>query len=220
MKEQLQVWLARFDARPERERWALAIAIVAVVYFIGDSLLVSSPLLRGRAQAALVTQYESERATLANQLTATQAELASAGVQRDKMRQELQARRSELDGKLKALDGTLVTPQAAPALLERLMGRRKGLQMLGLRTLSPVPVLARPQAAAETSNDGMNVYRHGVEIRLAGNYLDLLGYLADLEAVPERLLWEGVNLTVDAYPRSVLTLRVYTLSLDKAWLVL
>ncbi|GBG02340.1 hypothetical protein AZSI13_16670 [Azospira sp. I13] len=220
MKEQLQVWLARFDARPERERWALAIAIVAVVYFIGDSLLVSSPLLRGRAQAALVTQYESERATLANQLTATQAELASAGVQRDKMRQELQARRSELDGKLKALDGTLVTPQAAPALLERLMGRRKGLQMLGLRTLSPVPVLARPQAAAEASNDGMNVYRHGVEIRLAGNYLDLLGYLADLEAVPERLLWEGVNLTVDAYPRSVLTLRVYTLSLDKAWLVL
>jgi len=220
MKEQLQVWLARFDARPERERWALAIAIVAVVYFVGDSLLVSSPLLRGRAQAALVTQHESERAALANQLAATQAELASAGVQRDKMRQDLLARRSELDAKLKALDGTLVTPQAAPALLERLMGRRKGLQMLGLRTLSPVPVLARPQSEAEARNEGMNVYRHGVEIRLAGNYLDLLGYLADLEAVPERLLWEGVNLSVDAYPRSVLTLRVYTLSLDKAWLVL
>jgi MSHA biogenesis protein MshJ len=220
MKEQLFALLARFDARPVRERWILAIGLVALVYFIGDSLFVSAPLLRGRAESALATQREAEQKSLEAQLVSIRAELAESGEQRNRLRQDLLAQRSTLDDKLKALDGTLVTPQAAPALLEHLMGRRKGLQMLGLRTLAPTPVLDHPQLEGQKNDNGMNVYRHGIEIRLAGNYLDLLAYLSDLEAAPERLLWEGARLNVDTYPRSILTLRVYTLSLDKAWLVL
>lgn len=217
MKAQWKEWLSKFDARPPRERLLLALAALAVTFFVFNSLLISSPLLRGRAQAALAEQREADQASLASQLQAKTAELSNVAANRDQTLKALQAKVGALDSKIHAFDRDLVKPQAAPLLLERLMGRRKGLQMMGLRTLAPVPVLER----SEKSDDpGLNIYRHGVEIRLAGNYLDLLGYLSDLESSPERLLWDGVTLTVETYPRSVLTLRVYTLSLDKAWLVL
>jgi MSHA biogenesis protein MshJ len=66
---------------------------------------------------------------------------------------------------------------------------------------------------------GGNIHKHGIEIRMAGNYLDLLAYVADLESLPQKLLWGNMALTVTAYPRSELTLTVYTLSLDPTWLV-
>lgn len=217
MKTQWQAWLSKFDARPPRERLLLAVGALALTFFVLNSLLISSPFMRGQALALVADQREADRADLARQLQAQQAELANVAANRAQTLKNLQSQVVELDGKLHAFDRDLVRPQGAPALLERLMGRRKGLQMLGLRTLTPQPVLDRP----EKSNDpGLNIYRHGVEIRLAGNYLDLLGYLTDLEAAPERLLWESASLAVETYPRSVLTLRVYTLSLDKAWLVL
>jgi len=33
------------------------------------------------------------------------------------------------------------------------------------------------------------------------------------------LLWSGVSLSADKHPRLVLTLTVYSLSLDRAWLI-
>ena len=214
MKGQFLTWLAWFDARNQRERTIIAVAVVFLVLFLGDALLLSSPLIRSRAQTE---QHENEATSLSQQIQAAQSELASSAANRAQVLQTLKNRVAGLDGQLKSFDGTLVSPQAAPALLERLMGRRKSLQMLGLRTLAPVPAIDGPSAA---STPELNLYRHGIEIRLAGSYGDLLGYLADLESAPERLLWEGAELKVDVYPRSILTLRVYTLSLDKAWLVL
>jgi MSHA biogenesis protein MshJ len=46
-----------------------------------------------------------------------------------------------------------------------------------------------------------------------------VNYLAELERMPQRVMWNSVSLTVEKYPRNVLVLRVYTLSLDKNWLV-
>ncbi len=66
---------------------------------------------------------------------------------------------------------------------------------------------------------GGNIYKHGIEIKLAGGYGDLLAYVADLEASPQKLLWGGMRLTVKQFPVSELTLTVYTLSLDSIWLV-
>ncbi|MDD2948389.1 MAG: hypothetical protein PHV80_06085, partial [Rugosibacter sp.] len=74
------------------------------------------------------------------------------------------------------------------------------------------------EPASLPATDG--IWQHGIELRLAGNYPDLLNYLTGLESMPQRLMWNSINLTVEKYPRNVLTLRVYTLSLDKDWLVM
>jgi MSHA biogenesis protein MshJ len=45
-----------------------------------------------------------------------------------------------------------------------------------------------------------------------------MNYLEQLEAMPWQLLWANAKLNVDEYPKSTLTLRLFTLSLDKKWL--
>jgi MSHA biogenesis protein MshJ len=64
------------------------------------------------------------------------------------------------------------------------------------------------------------IYRHGVEIGVRGEYADLLLYLKALEAMQGQLFWGDARLSVDIYPNSILTLSVYTLSLDPKWMKL
>lgn len=64
------------------------------------------------------------------------------------------------------------------------------------------------------------LYRHGVELAVRGNYLDMVSYMDALEAMPAQLIWSKASLSVEDYPNARLTLRVYTLSLDKKWMKL
>ena len=61
-------------------------------------------------------------------------------------------------------------------------------------------------------------FRHGVELTVKGSYLELLQFLTELERVPYRIFWGGLELTTGTYPTATLKIRVYTLSLDKAWM--
>jgi MSHA biogenesis protein MshJ len=65
----------------------------------------------------------------------------------------------------------------------------------------------------------VSVWKHGVEIRLKGSYVDLGAYLSELERLPQRLIWGEIRLQAD-YPNSEILLRIYTYSLDQAWLKL
>jgi MSHA biogenesis protein MshJ len=62
------------------------------------------------------------------------------------------------------------------------------------------------------------IYRHAIEITLAGSYADLMRYAEELQHVSPRPLWSAIQLKVVEYPRSELTFTLYTLSLDLPWL--
>jgi MSHA biogenesis protein MshJ len=122
----------------------------------------------------------------------------------------------------------MVPPEKMQSFLEGLLTRNRGLELLDLKTL-PVtqigaPAAAKPAAAGAAAATepalaaAEGIYQHGVEIRLAGSYNDLLNYLTELERMPQRVMWNSVSLTVDKYPRNIMTLRIYTLSLDSKWL--
>ena len=73
--------------------------------------------------------------------------------------------------------------------------------------------------AASQGQAARRVFRHGVELTLAGSYLDLHAYLRALEGLSTQLYWGKAELSVTAYPVATLKLTVYTLSFDQAWLV-
>jgi len=72
----------------------------------------------------------------------------------------------------------------------------------------------------ETAERSFDLYRHGVEIRLEGSYGQLQAYLAQLEKMPQHLLWGQLSYRVIDYPKAEMTLTVYTLSPDRSWLAL
>lgn len=84
----------------------------------------------------------------------------------------------------------------------------------------PVAPQIRGPASAVVPKPGSLLYRHGVEITVRGNYMDMIDYMNALENLPTQLFWGGAQLEVEDYPTSRLTLTLYTLSLDPKWLKL
>lgn len=80
----------------------------------------------------------------------------------------------------------------------------------------------RSPADAKRKADGNSpaglVYKHGVEIVIEGDYLDMVNYMTALERMPWQLFWGKAKLTADDSSKLSLTLTLYTLSLDKKWL--
>ena len=114
----------------------------------------------------------------------------------------------------------LVNPERIDALLENILKHNKRLQLVSLKSLPVVNLLALPsvEATQNKASEEQSVYKHEVELVLTGNYLDMLAYMRELEAMPDRLYWSRSQLTVIEYPQASLSLNLFTLSLEKKWL--
>jgi MSHA biogenesis protein MshJ len=91
------------------------------------------------------------------------------------------------------------------------LGRARGVSLVEMKTLAVSTI--SPKESKERL-----IYRHGLELTVAGSYLDLLAYVRDLEALPTQLYWGALNVDASQYPKVLMKVTVYTLSLDRAWL--
>lgn len=231
MKARWKALLARFDALSQRERALVAATIVGGILLLGNSLFIDLPLARGKILSKQQLAESGELLTLQTQLSSLQRELHDPDednrLRLVSMRKELQ----EMRATLAQHEKQLVPPQEIPALLEQMLARHAALRLISLQTLPTVPADAAEAKAVEPAKteakdivaellprrNGLEVWRHGVEIRLQGSYADLTAYVLELESLPQRLVWGEVRLKAD-YPKSELHLKIYTYSLDPAWL--
>ncbi|MCX7178706.1 MAG: type II secretion system protein GspM [Proteobacteria bacterium] len=229
MKQQWLVYAARFNALARRERAMLAAAVMVGLAMLGYTFLVEPNLLRYENQTKTLAKVGTELKTIEAQLMVTQAQLKDPdAVNRNAL---LQSRKDLgiLDAKLRETESSMVPPEKMQTFLESLLSKNRNLELLALNTLPPKPLIERVD---EKKNDGKagttpvptgkpppNIYKHGIEIRIAGSYNDLLMYLAEIERMPQRIIWNRVRLSTERYPRNEMSLTVYTLSLDTQWLV-
>ncbi|MBF0135541.1 MAG: hypothetical protein HQL65_04820 [Magnetococcales bacterium] len=75
-------------------------------------------------------------------------------------------------------------------------------------------------ANSEASDDfaDESIFKHGMQIRLRGNYLDVVRYLKSLEGMKWVIFWDSLEYAVGQYPDMTVTLSVYSLSLSREWI--
>lgn len=220
-----------FDQRNGRERALLIAAAIALVLMAADALWLSPAL--AAFKAARAQQLQVQRALTG--LQADTQQLQARGSSQARAQQAELAlwrqRVREGDSALRRHEDALVGPDRMVELLEHWLARHGEVRVRAMRSLGRSDLLgaatAAPAPAAAASATGPTppadtatptLYRHGVELELEGGFADLLGYLQAMESLPQRVLWGSVQLKVEQHPRSVLTLRVYTLSRDRHWL--
>jgi MSHA biogenesis protein MshJ len=218
MKSLAAALAKRLDALTQRERIvvaaAAALALLAVVYVGGIE-----PALKQRAllKARIADQRNQMAAAEAQRQALTQAAQQDPNAA---IRERIAAKQREVaavDAQFSGLQRTLVAPDRMPDVLEELVGGSPQVALVSLRNLPPVPLVGGGEAAA-AAPPRAPVYRHGVEIVVEGAYLDVLAYVARVERQPWRVYWGRTVMAAD-YPKVMLTLTLYTLSLDRAWLV-
>lgn len=245
-----QLWIrlsTRVDALSLRERIMGFAAVLALVVFAAYALVLGPLFDKQERLAALIEQQQSAivriegqvdqmvRAAQVDPNAATQVRLV-----------EVLAEINRLGGDLRAMQGSLVSPERITPLLEQMLRSNGRLRLVSLRTLpvtglsEALPVGEAAQAtgaaiAADSAGAGAAakgaaapvaarapelVYRHGVEMTLEGRYLDMVSYLSALEDMQVQLIWGAARLDASDYPQARLTLTLFTLSLEKDWMKL
>ena len=225
LKTQLQRLAERINALGLRERVLIFMTAVLVLITLLYSILIN-PLLKHQKQVSQqIVETQGKINTLNVQI---QAQLAAGQIDpnaslRTRLEQ-LKTESSHLNQDLHSIQNGLITPQQMPLLLKDILRSNRSLRLTSMKTLPTQHLGASADSGITTTPKNtapeVGAYKHGFEITLQGQYLDMLGYLSAIEASPWRIFWGGADLSVDTYPKTVLTLKLYTLSMDQAWLTL
>lgn len=223
--------VARYAGLTRRERGLVALGLLVAPALLVNALWAGPVAERTKRLRGVIAQQQGSHATLQTQVAQLQQDLASDPDAAKKAEvAALEQRVAGMDSQLADFGATLVSPAEMNGLLEGLLARHRGLRLVSLKTLAPQSVLAGEKKAApgETAEKSakipvdrsIDLYRHGVEIRLEGRFVDLHAYLAQLEQLPQKLLWSGLRYRVTEYPQAEMTLTVHTLSAERSWLSL
>ncbi len=226
MKESRAKLAIGFDALKPRERLMVFAAAVAIIAGLGFVLVIDGALTK---HGILAANAEKHRINLA-QLQKQNAELSRLLTQDPDLeaRKRIDDLRQQLvgyDAELRGVQQGLVPPNRMAKMLEDMLDRDSPVRLVKLRTL-PVAALLEPpggaaeRAAATSPTSAKNlVYKHGIELTVEGSYLDLLAYQTRLERLPWRMFFARTSVNSLDYPKVLMTITLYTLSLEEAWLV-
>lgn len=219
LKERWKNLSARFSVLQPRERALIAVSVAAAILLGGYSLWIEPARLESKRLENRLAQQREEKSKLEEEVATLTARVSDPDAENRTALQRLQTELSLAEGEIAAYGNTLIAPERMPALLQKLLMQHRGLTLVSMKTLPPRPLVGSPEKPEKVAPMEGNLYQHGIEIKLAGGYQDLLAYVAELDASPQKLLRGSLSLAVRQYPVSELTLTLYTLSLDSRWLV-
>ena len=220
MKAQLERLAARFNALAIRERALIFGSVLVAVLALFYLMALEPSLVQKRRLAGQLADAQKSVQTLLSLKTPAEDPLAQRRAERDALRRQL----ADVDKTMAQIQRGLVPPERTAKLLEDMLRRSRGLQLVSLRTL-PVKRFDAASGASAESNAAQDaerqLYQHTFEITVHGSYVELYEYLRMVEQLPWRLFWSRISVAVntDQQLRLVVTLTVQTLSVSKAWLV-
>ena len=223
MKQAWSRYAAKFEALSQRERMMVLVATLCVLAFAGYELVLAGSLRQMARFSAQISKHEAELAQIRSQTMALTRLLAQDP--NEELRGRIAALRAQVeqrDREVRNVHRGLVAPNRMAAALEDMLSGSRNVRLVALRTLPVATLVEAPDGenSREAPPDpGRQVYKHGVEMTVQGNYLDLLEYLSRLEKLPWQMFWAQTRMDASDYPRVRLTVKLYTLSLDRAWLV-
>ena len=206
MKKQFQQLLLRIDALSVRERIFLFLSVFICVLALSDFVWFTPAQV---AHKALLQQFAAQNAEL-NRL---RSELAVSAVPNDPgkaVREEVRITSARLEVINQDIADVLPKEQKGPALeqvLQRLLRRQEGLTLISLDTLkSEEPGAAVSNAGTAAPVTGLT--KHGLSLRVAGPYAELVRYVQSLESSLPGLRWGPIEFKSEKQ-RNELKLQVY-----------
>jgi MSHA biogenesis protein MshJ len=229
MSPAIKDFMEKIDNRILRERVLIFITSLAVVFLLWNFLVQA--------------RFDKERATLENQqkqvsteqkeldakiMSLTMAMVGDPAIIKKNSIAKLQTDIADVESRLAGLSQGLVSADQLPKILEDVLQRTVSVRLLQVRTLAATEVqlsAAAPavsegnnNAAEKVATGGTGVYKHGVLIRVAGSYAQLIQLMTEIEALQWKFYWESLDYSVKQYPNAEIDIRVFTLSSEEGLL--
>ncbi len=233
MKEYWQQLSGRFNALTLRERVTVLVGLIIVTALLFQFFVLDLQQVQKRRLAQQISDARTSVKGLENALKGQDFGADPDTVKRAYL-EALRKQVAEIDTAMQGLQKGLVPPDQMAKLLEGMLARNRGLQLVSMRKLparrfesaAQDAAGAKPEASkkpepapASGAKPERNIYQHSFELTVQGSYVELHDFLARLEKLPWRMFWGKISLDAEHSPKLTLTLTVHTLSLDKAWLI-
>lgn len=215
MNSALEQYRQRFDAQSLRERGLIAFSLIVVIVF-GWWNYYAAPMMKKTESLQTENRRLGDEAEKTAALVADIRQRIAAGVHQEKEVQlaSMSRQLDEIEDQLRVKTVELVEPEKMFDLMNQLIYGESRLRLLSLkrREVKPaIPLLGED----ETEQPGL--YRHVLEIKFAGKYLDILKYMRTLESLDWKLLWDEIEIHSEEHPEVTVEVAVSTLSMRKEW---
>jgi len=235
MKQQWQEGSENFLKLTIREQYLILLTGLVAVFFILFYLFIDDKIVSNINENKKIERLSSSNQSL--KISVLELQAALQGDPDEEIRKKIiqyEAKLAKIDTKLLTLTSDLMSPvQMRYALLD-LLKLKKGVSLLSFELLGAKPLLSstapkaelnsasksvsKPSSATphlEANSAGVNLYRHGIKVKLSGRYFDLRDYLTQLEKLPWKFFWQDFNFTLTEYPNSELEIEMYSLGTKK-----
>ena len=229
MKKYWQLLSQYIEERSLSERILIFCAAAGVMISVWSTLLLDPVFDRSDALRTMISQQQSQILALADRTrTLSQSLRDPSGAAGQAHVRALAAELDKVNFSLDELLQQQVSPQQMVALLKDMLQQNHQVRLVSFKTL-PVTLFTLPPEHTEkpsptptptqgTATQEPLIYKHGVEFTVDGSYGDLLGYLNELEHLPWQLFFGDLSFMVTDYPHEHITMVLYTLCTDRAWL--
>ncbi len=194
---------ARLNAMSVRERFMLFVAVVALLGALIDAVFIT-PLTRLQKQHAV--QIDKRSASLEGERQRIELQLARSRQGRaEELGAEIARVQADIDTverEIASLSASARDAVAMRATLTRTLGRTDKVSLLRVSSAAPGAAPAAGAASAAAI---------GLDITLAGRYLDLMDQLAELEQALPQARWSALRFTAETIPPQA-TVRIATLN--------
>ena len=227
MRKAYRTLVERIDARALRERCIGFVLVLAGLYLAWDAVLFQPVEARRNALDSRVGELREGIQAL-NAQVGQLALARTVDPDRDDRRRVASLREAlaGVDAELLRVTHHLVPPKEMARLLEAVLTHETDLELVKLEGLGAEPLVAVALAdsaeldplPADGPSTAPALFRHGLQIDFEGGYLETLRYLLALEGLDWRFLWDTVSYRVADYPNARVSITVFSLSLDGAWI--
>ena len=231
-----QEYSDKFESVSPREQYLiLATGLVAII-FISFSLFIDTSLTKtediNEKSGRLVTENKSIKSSIS---IFEEALTEDPNKALNKQISAYEAKVKEVDDKLLLLTSELIDPiQMRFALLDMLKVQ-KGVSLISFELLGANPLMDKDGDLADKNNkeeqvtadnlednaeleSTINLYQHGIRLKLTGKYFQLRDYLTQLEAMPWKFFWKDFRYTIKEYPLGELEIELYSLSTNEEFI--
>jgi MSHA biogenesis protein MshJ len=227
-------WLAyseKFSNTTPREQYLIIASGLVAIIFILYSLFLEAPIQRVEQLNKQIVQTEQSNKNTQGSIQALEQALSEdPNVALRKQLLQYQAKLGGIDQRLLALTSDLIDPTQMRYALIKLLKLQKGITLLSFNVL-PISAVTKSKINPATDNiatasvgdikaqaQQLRLYRHGIKLKLKGQYFQLKDYLSQVENLSWTFFWQEFDYQLIEYPISELEIEIYSLSTAKEFI--
>ena len=214
MNNALKTAAQNFNALTLRERLLSVVTIVVSISVVWWFFYVEPLQLKTNILTEENNRISQENKLSRNTINDIRNKIAG-GLNKDKTRKlaQLEQALKSVEERLRLKTIELIDPDQMFQLMTDLVYRESGLKLLSLKRLKVKPAME----PSDDQRDVAGIYRHVLEVKFSGKFMDILKYMQTLENLDWKLIWDEIEIATNEYPEISVKIVISTLSTRKEW---